>query len=198
VGTRKVETLLRSGAVVKVVAPEVTPWLAKKVQEGRVELVDHHYEADQLRGIFLVIAATDDLALNCRIAHDAEKKRILCNVVDYPQEGNFILPSLVQRGALTVAISTSGKSPALARLLRLELEQQFGPEYGDFLELMGAIRTRLLEKSKDSQANKARFEQLVKSPLLEYVHQRNHAAVDQVLQTVLGPGYTLKDLEICW
>ncbi len=198
VGARKVKTLLECGGMVGVVSPEVVPWLEEKIQQGVVELKGSHYEESQLDGCFLVIAATDDMALNCRIARDADKRGLLCNVVDYPQEGNFILPSLVQRGALTVAISTSGKSPALARQLRQDLEQRFGMEYSDFLELMGAIRERLLRDSKDSRANKERFNQLVHSPLLELVRRRDYEGVDRILGTVLGPDYSLKKLEIPW
>ncbi len=198
VGVRKVETLLRCGASVGVVSVEIAPWLAEKIQEGAVEMVGSSYEENQLQGRFLVIAATDDMELNSRIARDAEKQGLLCNVVDYPQEGNFILPALVQRGALTVAISTSGKSPALARQLRQDLEQRFGMEYADFLELMGAVRSRLLTESQDSRANKERFDTLVQSQLLELVRRRDYKGIDRLLRTVLGSGYSLKDLEIAW
>ena len=198
VGVRKVKTLLACGGKVGVVSPEVVPWLEEKIEQGAVELKGSHYEERQLQGCFLVIAATDDLELNCRIAQDAEKRGLLCNVVDYPQEGNFILPALVQRGALTVAISTSGKSPALARQLRQDLEQRFGMEYSDFLELMGAVRERLLKDSQDSRVNKERFDQLVQSPLLELVRRRDYEGVDRILDTVLGPDYSLKKLEITW
>jgi precorrin-2 dehydrogenase/sirohydrochlorin ferrochelatase len=198
VGMRKVKTLLSCGARVGVVSPEVDPWLAEKAEEGSLELVDDHYEENHLQDRFLVIAATDDLELNCRIAQDAEKRGILCNVVDYPQEGNFILPSLVQRGALTLAISTSGKSPAMARQIRQDLEQRFGTEYADFLEVMGAVRSRLLKESHDSTANKEKFTQLVQSPLLELVKRRDYKAVDQLLKDVIGPDYSLNNLEINW
>ena len=198
VGARKAKTLLECGGMVGVVSPEVVPWLKEKIQQGVVELKGSHYEERQLDGCFLVIAATDDIKLNCRIAQDADKRGLLCNVVDYPQEGNFILPSLVQRGALTVAISTSGKSPALARQLRQDLEQRFGMEYSDFLELMGAIRERLLRDSQDSRANKKLFHQLIQSPLLELVRRRDYEGVDRILGTVLGPDYSLNKLEIPW
>jgi precorrin-2 dehydrogenase/sirohydrochlorin ferrochelatase len=198
VGERKVKTLLDSGGSVAVVSPEVTPWLEEKIRHGEVELLGSHYRENQLQGQFLVIAATDDLDLNCRIARDAEQKNLLCNVVDYPQEGNFILPALVQRGSLTVAISTSGKSPALARQLRQDLQQRFGPEYADFLDLMGAVRSRLLGESQDSGTNKERFDRLVDSSLLEHVRQRDLEAVNRLLESVLGPGYSLEDLEISW
>ena len=198
VGARKVETLLRCGASVGVVSTEVVSWLAERIREGVVERVGTHYEEQQLQGRFLVIAATDDVELNCRIARDAEKMGLLCNVVDYPKEGDFILPALVQRGALTLAISTSGQSPALARHLRQELEQRFGTEYGDFLELMGAVRKRLLRESQDSSANKDKFDQLVESALLKLVRHRDFDGVDRILQTILGPEYSLEDLEISW
>jgi precorrin-2 dehydrogenase/sirohydrochlorin ferrochelatase len=198
VGARKVKTLLSCGASVALVSPEVVEWLKEKIQEGVVDLVGNHYEEKQLEGCSLVIAATDDLELNSRIARDAEKRGLLCNVVDYPQEGNFILPALIQRGALTLAISTSGKSPALARQIREDLEQRFGVEYADFLEIMGAVRSRLLGESQDSRANKQKFDGLVNSELLELVRRRDFAAVDNLLQTVLGSGYSLKELEISW
>ena len=198
VGARKVKTLLSCGASVALVSLEVVEWLEEKIRQGAVNLVGSHYEERQLEGCFMVIAATDDLELNSRIAEDAEKRGLLCNVVDYPQEGNFILPALIQRGALTVAISTSGKSPALARQIREDLEQRFGPEYADFLEIMGAVRSRLLSESQDSRTNKEKFDRLVKSELLELVRKRDFAAVDGILQKILGSDYALKELKISW
>ena len=198
VGARKVKTLISCGASVVLVSPEVVEWLEEKIEEGVVHLVGNHYEEKHLEGCCLVIAATDDLELNNRIAKDAEMRGLLCNVVDYPQEGNFILPALIQRGALTLAISTSGKSPALARQIREDLEQRFGEEYADFLEIMGAVRSRLLRESQDSLTNKEKFDSLVKSELLELVRRRDFAAVDSILQEVLGSNYALKELEISW
>ena len=198
VGARKVKTLLSCGASVALVSPEVEESLGEKIREGVVDLVGNHYEEKHLEGCFLVIAATDDVELNSRIAEDAERRGLLCNVVDYPQEGNFILPALIQRGALTLAISTSGKSPALARQIREDLELRFGTEYADFLEIMGAVRRRLLRESQDSRANKEKFDRLVQSDLLELVRRRDFAAVDSILQKVLGSDYSLKELEISW
>ncbi|MEJ2364253.1 MAG: bifunctional precorrin-2 dehydrogenase/sirohydrochlorin ferrochelatase [Deltaproteobacteria bacterium] len=198
VGARKVKTLLSCGASVALVSLELVEWLEEKIEEGVVDLLGVHYEEKYLEGCSLVIAATDDLELNRRIAKDAEKRGLLCNVVDYPQEGNFILPALIQRGALTLAISTSGKSPALARQIREDLEHRFGEEYADFLEIMGAVRSRLLRESQDSLTNKEKFDSLVRSELLELVRRRDFAAVDSILQKVLGSNYALKELEISW
>ena len=198
VGARKVKTLLSCGASVALVSLELVEWLEEQIEEGVVDLLGNHYEERYLEGCCLVIAATDDLELNRRIAKDAEKRGLLCNVVDYPQEGNFILPGLIQRGALTLAISTSGKSPALARQIREDLEQRYGAEYAEFLEIMGAVRSRLLRQSQDSRANKEKFDRLVKSELLELVRRRDFEAVDSILQKVLGSDYALKELEISW
>lgn len=198
VGARKVETLIGCGARTGVVASRLTPWLQEQIRAGAVEFVGSHYAEEHLEGRFLVIAATDDPELNRRIARAAEERGILCNVVDVPEEGNFILPALVRRGALTVAVSTSGKSPALARSIRLELEQRYGQEYADFLELMGAVRIRLLREGRDSRSNKERFDNLVHSPLLDLVSRRDRQGVDRILKTVLGEGYSLRDLEISW
>ena len=198
VGARKVETLLCSGARVGVVSPELVPWLAERVREGAVELVGRNYDESQLRGRFLVIAATDDGELNSRIASDAERRNLLCNVVDVPREGNFIVPALMRRGALTLAISTDGQSPALARKIRAELEDRYGEEYADLLHLLGAVRARLLSASKDSRLNKERFERLVRSPLVELVRRRDREGIEGMLREVLGEGYSLKELEISW
>ena len=103
-------------------------------------------------------------------------------MVDVPREGNFIVPALVRRGALTLAISTDGQSPALSRRIREELEERYGEEYGDLLHLLGAVRARLLSTSKDSQANKGRFEQLVHSPLLDLVRRRDREGVERMLR----------------
>jgi precorrin-2 dehydrogenase/sirohydrochlorin ferrochelatase len=198
VGARKVGTLLHCGARVGVVSSELSPWLEERVREGTVALVGSHYQEGQLQGRFLVIAATDDAELNGRIARDAERRSLLCNVVDVPREGNFIVPALVRRGALTLAISTDGQSPALARRIREELEERYGEEYGELLRLLGAVRGRLLSTSTDSQANKGRFERLVRSPLLELVRRRDREAVERMLREVLGEGYSLEELEISW
>ena len=99
---------------------------------NRIVLKQRAYAPSDLTGVYLVFGATSDMALNDRIHQDAEAQSILCNIADFPKSCNFILPSVVQRGDLQIAISTSGKSPAFARFLRKELENRYGDEYGDF------------------------------------------------------------------
>ena len=146
VGARKVQTLLECGAIVTVVSPAITGNLLKLADTGSLVLRQRSYRESDLDGMFLVIGATDDEDLNRRISGDAQQRNMLCNIADRPEACNFILPSIVNRGDLVIAISTSGKSPAFAKKLRRRLQKEFGPEYADFLRLMGAIRKKNIMK----------------------------------------------------
>ena len=115
VGTRKTETLLDCGAKVTVVSPRASEKLHELAQASSISLKNRSYRTTDLKGIFLVIGATDDETLNQQISHDAESRDTLCNIADRPQVCNFILPSIVHRGDLVITISTSGKSPALSK-----------------------------------------------------------------------------------
>ena len=114
--------------------------------------------------------------LNLQIHAEAERRGILCNIADRPKACNFILPSIVNRGDLTIAISTSGKSPAFAKKLRKDLEKEFGTEYADFLKLMGEIRKKLLNENHEPEAHKHLFEQLIEGKLIEMIKDRNITA----------------------
>jgi precorrin-2 dehydrogenase/sirohydrochlorin ferrochelatase len=194
VGTRKVLNLLKCSARVRVISPAVTPRLAELAQQGRIELNRRNYRSTDLDQVFLVIGATDDQALNGQIHKDAEAAQRLCNIADQPALCNFVLPSIVNQSDLSIAISTAGKSPAYAKHLRRQLEQQFGPEHGRMLDLMGAIRTRLLAEEHAPEAHKPLFEQLINSGLLEMVKAEDHQRIDALLNKVLGPGYQYDQL----
>ena len=194
VGTRKVNTLIECGASVTVVSPDPTPELTKLASEGSVTLKKRAYRKDDLTGMFLVIGATDDERLNRQISKDAEQAQILCNIADRPEVCNFILPSIVRRGDLVITISTSGKSPALAKHLRQKLETQFGPEYADFLLLMGAIRRRLLSQTHEPETHKTLFNQLVDSDLIQLMQAGKTEEINSLLYKILGEGYKIEML----
>jgi precorrin-2 dehydrogenase/sirohydrochlorin ferrochelatase len=194
VGTRKVETLLACGARVTVVSPEATPRLVQLAREGAITLNQRGYRSTDQEKTFLVIGATDDEALNRRINADAETGARLCNIADQPHLCNFILPSVISQGDLMITISTSGRSPAFAKHLRRRLSQQFGPEYGLFLDLMGAIRRRLLATEHAPEAHKPLFERLIQGGLLERIKADDPEAIDALLAEVLGEGFYYKDL----
>ncbi len=194
VGNRKVNTLLICGARVTVVSLDPTPQLKKLAAERSIILIERAYRSADLKGMFLVIGATDDEKLNRQISKDAEQIGILCNIADRPEACNFILPSIVQRGDLVITISTSGQSPALAKHIRRKMEAQFGGEYADFLLLMGAIRKKLLSQTHEPEAHKALFNQLIDSNLIELLRTGQKREVNLVLQRILGEGYRIEEL----
>ena len=186
VGTRKVTTLLACGAKVTVVSLQASEELQKLAQAKSITLNERPYSEDDLDDMFLVIGATDDETLNRQISKDAEKRDILCNIADRPDVCNFILPSIVHRGDLVITISTSGKSPALAKKLRKTLEAQFGDEYKHFLTLMGNIRKKLLSQSHQPEAHKHLFNELIDRGLLEMIRDGRIADIDRLLCDILS------------
>lgn len=194
VAFRKVKTLIDCGADVTVVSPEVCTAIDALAASGRITLIRRKYRAGDLDGRFLVIGATSDMLLNRRISADAEKKNMLCNIADVPDACNFILPAVVRRGDLIIAVSTSGKSPAFAKKLRKELETAFGDEYARFLDLMGAVRKRMLCEEHDPEAHKDLFETLIDRGLLAMVRENRKSDIDRLLADVLGDGYVCEDL----
>ena len=194
VGTRKVKTLVECGAKVTVVSPGVSGQLLELANNGSIVLEKRSYRKTDLDGMFLVIGTTDDEELNRQISIDAEKLNMLCNIADRPKVCNFILPSIVNRGDLTISISTSGKSPALAKRLRIELEEQFGNEYAELLRLMGAIRKKLLSQKHEPEAHKQLFEQLISRGLLDMIRSIRKDEIDSLLFEVLGEGFRFDDL----
>jgi len=194
VGTRKVNTLLNCGAKVTVVSPEISERLQNLAETTPLTLKSRPYRSADLEGVFLVIGATDDETLNQQISSDAEGRNTLCNIADRPAVCNFILPSIVQRDDLVITVSTSGRSPALAKKLRKTLECQFGPEYGDFLQLLGAIRKKLLSQAHEPEVHKPLFEQLINSNLIEMIQENKIKDIDALLFNILGEGYRFEEL----
>lgn len=194
VGTRKVTTLLECGARVTVVSPEVSDRLVALLNEGRISLSQRHFKNSDLDGIFLVIGATNDETLNRKIHKNAENRGLLCNIADRPEICNFILPSVVRRGALTISVSTSGRSPAMAKKLRNELELQFGEEYSVLLQLMGAIRKKLLSQAHAPEEHKPLFESLLNAGLTELIRDNRRTEINRLLEDVLGTGYSYETL----
>ncbi len=156
----KIPGLLAAEAKIRVVAPEVTESLAARARDGQIEWVHKTFEATDLAGAYLAVAATSDIAVNHEVFREAEARSILCNAVDDPDYCHFYYPSVVRRGALQIAISTEGLSPALAQRLRRELEAQFGPEYEPWLNWLGAARKFLRAKKEDPEETRQLLHQL--------------------------------------
>ena len=150
----KIASLLEAGGRVRVVAPEATPQVRSWAQANTIEWHQRPFHADDLKGMFLVVAATSSTELHERIFKVATQRGVLCNVVDVPPLCDFYYPAVVQRGALQIAISTAGQSPALAQRLRKQLEEQFGLEYEEWLAQLGEVRNQLQSAKLDAEERK--------------------------------------------
>lgn len=147
VGETKIRSLLQAGARVRVVAPRATARVKVWARQGRIDWAARPFAARDLRGAVLAVVATGSEPLNDRVARLARRLRIPVNVVDDPERCDFYYPAVVRRGPLVVAISTEGRSPALARRVRQHLQRSLAPELGRATERLGRERDRLLSQS---------------------------------------------------
>jgi siroheme synthase-like protein len=191
VGEGKIEGLLLGGARVRAVSLSATDTVRRWAAEGRIELEERAYESSDLEGAFLVIAATEDNDTNVRVFEDAEARQMLCNVVDVTHLCNFILPSIVRRGDLAIAVSTGGASPAMARRIRLSLAECYGDEYAVAMQLLGSLREELKAMYPSPDDRKVLFERMVYSDLMDMVRAGEVDAVETWIQRCIddGPGY---------
>lgn len=194
VAQRKIETLLAFGARVDVIARELTPVLLEYAKEGRIGHRGREFADQYLEGAFIVIAATDDPLLNRQVSKAAKKRGLLINAVDQPGDCNFIVPSVLRRGDLLIAVSTSGKSPAFARKVRQDLEAEFGPECGAFLHLMGRVRKEIQARGLSGEENKEIFHKLVNSPILETLGSEDWTGVASMLNRITGGKWSAEDV----
>jgi siroheme synthase-like protein len=162
VGLEKVEGLLACGAAVRVVAPDADEGVQRLARDGLVEWRSRAYETRDLDGCFLVVAATPDHEVNTHVHDDAEARAMLVNVADVPALCNFILPAIVRRPPLAVAISTGGTSPALAKRMRDEAGERFDTHYARLATLLNELRPWAKATLPDYGARKAFFDGLVK------------------------------------
>jgi precorrin-2 dehydrogenase/sirohydrochlorin ferrochelatase len=151
VGEPKVAGLLETGALIRVVALDASPAVREWAREGKIELELRAFTPDDLDGAFLAVVATNSRSLNERVYHEAQRRRVLCNVVDVPDLCDFFYPSVVRRGDLQIAISTSGQSPSLAQKIRQQLEKQFGPAYAAWVAELGETRKLILASDLDKE-----------------------------------------------
>jgi len=174
VGEPKIASLLAAEAAVRVVAPGATEAVRHWARTGRLDWQPRCFEPGDLDGNFLVVVATPWRELNDSIYREAQQRGVLCNAVDDPPRCDFYYPAVVNRGELQIAISTNGRSPALAQRLRQELEQQFGPEYEAWLEALGQRRQGLFELAIDSEERRRLLHNLVtRESLEEFVRGRS-------------------------
>lgn len=172
VGEEKIEGLLRASASVKVVAPKATPSVQTWHRNGKIRWEEREFRAGDLVDVFLVVAATSSSELQKQIYKEAQRRKVLCNVVDDPKHCDFYYGSVVRRGALQIAISSGGQSPALSQRLRKELERQFGPEYEGWIEELGEARERLFARRIEPSRRKELLHRLASQSGVEEFRRR--------------------------
>ena len=194
VAFRKVTALLECGAVIHLAGRVLTSELQELVENKEIHFLGNEFEDEFLNGAFMVIAATDDKDLNHHVSTCAREKGVLVNAVDQPPDCDFIVPSIIRRGDLLIAISTSGKSPAMARKIRKSLETQFGQEYEAFLAMMGRLRKEVLSLGLSQKENSRIFQQIVDADLLTDFSEGFSQKMETCLKNILPEQVNLKNL----
>ncbi len=185
VAERKVMGLRSCSAQVSVISPELTESLLQLRSDGSIQWINREYESGDLQGAFLVIAATDDEETQKQVYEEAASLNILLNVADVPQRCNFILPATMRQGDLVISVSTAGKSPAVARKLRMELEKRYGAEYKTLVDILGAIRPDILASGLAQPENEQLFKQLLHDDLTAWIRTKDWSSMEDHFRTVL-------------
>lgn len=186
IAERKVAGLLPCGARVRVVAPELTAELARLAERGEIEHRARDYQPGDLEGAVLALAEPGGDARDEAFSAEAEARGIFANVEDVVEYCSFIAPSIVRRGDLVIAISTSGRAPALAVRLRQRLEKELGPEYGALLELAGRLRGPLARAVPEFEERRRRWYELVDSEVLSLFRDGGIAEAFELAEQIMG------------
>jgi len=181
VALRKTRSLLEAGARVRVVSPELAGGLRTLVAEWRVEWVERGYVTGDLRGAFLAFAATGEPTVQDKIMVEAEERAVLVNSADDPFASNFHVPAHFRRGKMLLTVSTGGGSPALARRLRKQLEEEFGREYGAVVDLLAMIREAVVPEERDAEGHRRLFNRLLDLGIVDLILKRDWFQLQMLL-----------------
>lgn len=188
VAARKVRSLLEAGAAVRVVSPELTADLQVLAEGGSIAWIQRRFQADDCPGVRLVIAATNDRAANEAVSAAARDAGCLVNVVDTPDLCTFIVPSVVHRGALTIAISTGGQSPALAKSIRQEIEALLPDGVADHLEAMAELRAFVRQRIATPAEREAIWRDVMAAGLLDRLQSGDTAGARTLVEAAIAAG----------
>ena len=186
IATRKVALLRRAGGRVRVVAPELCPSLARMADNGEIEHIARDYREEDLDEAVLVIGATNDVAVNRQVAAAARARRIPVNVVDNPEDGSFVMPSIIDRSPVVAAVSTGGASPVLARLIRARLESLIPAGYGRLAELAGRFRERVKSVIGDPGERRRFWDRILQGGVAERVFSGHMDEAEALLERELA------------
>jgi len=191
---RKAETMMRYGARVTIVSPEITEEIAEWEQAGVLAVHRKMYSEPDLEGASIVIASTDDPCVNARVARDCRRRRIPVNVVDVTHLCEFIVPAIIEKGSIQIAISTGGKSPALARTLKEDLQRTIGPEYAEVNDLLGTLRKSAKKVLPTDVDRKRFFDGIIAAGLLDLLREgRRREAFEAVARACEAEGVDVSE-----
>lgn len=191
---RKAETMMKYGAKVTIVSPEVTDEIAGWERDGMLTVTRKLYDESELSGRSIVIASTDDPCINARVARDCRRRRIPVNVVDVTHLCEFIVPAIIEKGSVQVAVSTGGKSPALARTLKENLIDFIGPEYAEVNDLLGTLRKSAKKVLPTDVDRKRFFDGIIAAGILDMLREgRRREAFETVARACNEAGVAISD-----
>jgi len=186
VAERKVLGLLTAGAQVRIISPQLTRPLTELADDGRIEWLERGYTQGDLAGALLIFAATDSREAQEAVFKEAGQAGQLVNVIDAPARCSFHVPAVVRRGDLTLAISTGGKSPAVAAMVRKQLAENFGEEYGLLLDLISRLREQVLTGEGNSSERKILFQNILHDDIVHWIKSGQRDLLRKHLRAVLG------------
>jgi precorrin-2 dehydrogenase len=195
VAARKVASLVEAGAKVIVVSPSVVDELSALARAGRIEHIERDYKDGDVAGAALAYAATNDAQLHQRLYVEARDRGIPLNVADVPTLCTFIAPAVMRRGSLTIAVSTDGASPAMAKRIVKRLERLFGAEYGAALEVLRAARRHLQASEPNFRIRAQKLTALATSRIPEYLRKGDLAAVEEIIRREIGVDLDMPGLD---
>lgn len=186
VAERKTATLIKAGASVELVSPSLTPRLKKYNSDGKIKHKARNYANGDLRSAYIVAACTSSREANSRIAKDAKAAACpLINITDSPDEGNFIVPSSISRGPLTIAISTEGASPAAAKMIRKEIQEVYDADFAKYLKLLKSLRGKALTKITDDAKREKILKKFSSPKIISTLRKRGFEAASKEMKGLL-------------
>jgi siroheme synthase-like protein len=185
VAERKVASLSGTGAEISVISPHLTPNLSSLAKSNTISWKGRNYVHGDCSGATLVFSATDDPTVSRAVWEEATTAGILINTADQPLLCDFIMPAVVRRGDLAIAISTGGASPALAATLREKLSEVFGPEYEELLKLLAQARTEIQRRFHDEGDRKALHYRILESNLIDLLKRQDRESAERLLREMI-------------
>jgi precorrin-2 dehydrogenase/sirohydrochlorin ferrochelatase len=185
VAERKVESLLDAGATVTVVSPDVTQRLNDLVSDGKATLRMRPFQEEDIDGARIVISATNDPETQKQVVAAAAARSVMVNTVDVPDLCDFIVPAVVRRGNVVAAISTSGRSPALAAALKARLEKFLPKDIARAADLLGSVRKEVSERFSDAEQRKRVFERIIDSGIIDWIGECDDVAARQRIRRMI-------------